>query len=76
MRLAGHLERLMQTVIADPTAKLREADMLSKEERHELLNRFNENETDFPAPKPLPACLPTVRVVSRTGQPWSWARNS
>ncbi|MEW2813232.1 amino acid adenylation domain-containing protein, partial [Streptomyces massasporeus] len=48
-RLAGHFQRLLASVVADPMATLSDLDMLSEAERHQLVVEWNDTSADFPS---------------------------
>src|SRR5207237_7982486 len=62
-RMAGHLARVLETVAADPSLPLGRIDILSEEERHEVLEAWNDTEADV-APATLPE--PVEAQVART----------
>src|SRR5207253_1491486 len=45
-RMAGHLTRVLEAVAADPSLALGRIDILSEEERHEVLEAWNDTEAD------------------------------
>lgn len=51
--LLSHLEKLMASVARDPKQSLAAIDILSKEDRHLLLNTFNDTLVDYPKEKTL-----------------------
>src|SRR5437763_1962261 len=52
-RMAGHLTRVLEAVAADPSLALGRIDILTEEERHEVLEAWNDTEADV-APATLP----------------------
>jgi len=61
--LAARLLRLLEAVVADPDQPLSRIDILTAEERHQLLVEWNDTSTPIP-----PACLPDLveHQVART----------
>jgi amino acid adenylation domain-containing protein/non-ribosomal peptide synthase protein (TIGR01720 family) len=47
-RMAGHLMRVLNTVIADPAAPVGRLDALTEAERHQVLVEWNDTEHDVP----------------------------
>jgi len=47
-RMLGHLQTLIEGMIADLGAPLREVPLLTERERHQVLREWNQTETDFP----------------------------
>ncbi|WP_338552863.1 non-ribosomal peptide synthase/polyketide synthase [Paenibacillus sp. KS-LC4] len=54
-RLAKHFDRLIETVIQTPSATLEALDMMTAEERIQLLTAFNDTEADYPREKTIQA---------------------
>jgi amino acid adenylation domain-containing protein/non-ribosomal peptide synthase protein (TIGR01720 family) len=52
-RFAGHLTRLLQSAIADPSRRIGELAMLSEEERATLLVAWNDTHRQFPREKTM-----------------------
>ncbi|MDT0478079.1 condensation domain-containing protein, partial [Streptomyces sp. DSM 41014] len=50
-RLAGHYRNLLASVVADPTTRLTDLDMLSPAEQHQLIVEWNDTAADFPRDK-------------------------
>ena len=50
-RMAGHLEALLDGMLADPYGKLRNVPMLSERERNQILVEWNHTSTDYPKDK-------------------------
>jgi amino acid adenylation domain-containing protein len=50
-RMVGHWEKLLGEVVGDPGKKLSELEMLSPQERHQLLVEWNDTRTDYPKEK-------------------------
>ncbi|HEY2740163.1 MAG TPA: condensation domain-containing protein, partial [Thermoanaerobaculia bacterium] len=48
VRLGGHLERLLSSVLAEPQRPLAEIPLLAPGERHQLLGEWNDTEVDYP----------------------------
>jgi non-ribosomal peptide synthetase component F len=46
-RLAGHLVRVLEAVVADPSVPVGSVDLLSPEERREILGGFNDTTVPF-----------------------------
>ncbi len=46
-RMAGHFQELLEAVVADPSQRVGEVELLSAAERRQLLAEFNEAETDY-----------------------------
>ena len=53
-RLTGHLESLLQSSLADVQIKITDIDILSPEEKKQLLFEFNDSEVDYPRDRTLP----------------------
>ena len=47
-RLAGHFERLLEGIVADPQRPISELPMLSEAERHRLVVQYNDTAADYP----------------------------
>jgi amino acid adenylation domain-containing protein len=47
-RLAGHFERLLEGIVADPQRPISELPMLSEAERHRLVVEYNDTAADYP----------------------------
>ena len=47
-RMFGHLQVLLESVIADPSQRLSELPLLTSEERHRLLTEWNDTRADYP----------------------------
>ncbi|GAA3170908.1 condensation domain-containing protein [Nonomuraea salmonea] len=52
-RLAGHLCTLLERVAADPGTPLSRIDLLTEDERRQVLHTWNDTATDFPGPATL-----------------------
>jgi tyrocidine synthetase-3 len=52
-RLAGHFKNTAESLVSDPGKWLWEIDILSEEEKRQLLMDFNDTETAYPADKTL-----------------------
>ncbi|WP_143088770.1 non-ribosomal peptide synthetase, partial [Paenibacillus algorifonticola] len=52
-RLAKHFDRLIETVIQTPSATLETLDMMTSEERIQLLTVFNDTDADYPREKTI-----------------------
>ncbi|NIM15606.1 MAG: amino acid adenylation domain-containing protein, partial [Candidatus Aminicenantes bacterium] len=50
-RLASHFKRLIKIVVADPFINLKDIDIISEEERREILFRFNDTVVEYPGDK-------------------------
>jgi len=50
-RLTGHFQRILETVLQDNNAALGDIDLLSQEEKEQLLLDFNGKDAEFPADK-------------------------
>ncbi|WP_246545176.1 non-ribosomal peptide synthetase, partial [Photorhabdus hainanensis] len=53
-RLAGIYQRVLAAFVADQTQSLSEIDILSAQERHTLLHRWNQTDAPYPQDKTLP----------------------
>jgi len=53
-RMAGHLERLLETMIANPDKRLSELSLLSAAEREQIVVGWNSTETEYPREKCIP----------------------
>jgi amino acid adenylation domain-containing protein/non-ribosomal peptide synthase protein (TIGR01720 family) len=62
--LADRLVRLLEAVVADPDAPLNRIDLLTAEERHQLLIDYNETPVQVPA-----VCLPVLFQAQVTAAP-------
>jgi amino acid adenylation domain-containing protein/thioester reductase-like protein len=47
-RLSQHLQELIKQVISNPGIKLKDIDILTRQEKQQLLYRFNDTGTDYP----------------------------
>ena len=47
-RMLGHFQRLLESIVADPTQTVGELSLLSAEERHQLLVEWNATRADYP----------------------------
>jgi amino acid adenylation domain-containing protein len=47
-RMLGHLQRLLEGVVADPDQKLSDLPLLTPEERHQLLVAWNDTQAHYP----------------------------
>ncbi len=47
-RMAGHYEKLLEGIAADPDQKLSDLPLLTDAEKHQLLVEWNETSTDYP----------------------------
>ncbi|MBS9440102.1 non-ribosomal peptide synthetase, partial [Photorhabdus noenieputensis] len=54
VRLAGSYQRVLAAFVADQTQSLSEIDILSAQERHTLLHRWNQTDAPYPQDKTLP----------------------
>ncbi|TCN17537.1 non-ribosomal peptide synthetase [Mesobacillus foraminis] len=52
-RLKGHFLHLLQQITEDPDQKLGDMVLVTKEEKHQLLNSFNETQRPFPQDKTI-----------------------
>ena len=50
-RMIAHFKVLINSIIADPTAKISDIDILSPEEKHKLLVEWNDTAVDYPKDK-------------------------
>jgi len=50
-RIAGHIRQILKSVVQNPEMKVTEIDILTPEEREEILYRFNDTATDYPKGK-------------------------
>jgi amino acid adenylation domain-containing protein len=50
-RMAGHYQRILEEIVADPDQRLSELPLLTDAERHELLVEWNNTEADYPKEK-------------------------
>ena len=48
VRMAGHLQTLLEAVVADPGRQLAEYQILTEPERHQILVEWNATATDYP----------------------------
>ena len=48
VRMAGHLQRLLEAVVADPGRQLPEFPLLTEPERHQILVEWNTTAVDYP----------------------------
>ncbi len=48
-RMVGHYGVLLEAVVADPQAQIKDLPLLSEAERHQLLVEWNDTETEFPS---------------------------
>ncbi|MDQ1354395.1 MAG: hypothetical protein QG657_4704, partial [Acidobacteriota bacterium] len=53
-RLDSHFKHVVKTVIAEPTIKLREIEIISEEEKQQVLFEFNDTIRDYPWEKSIP----------------------
>uniref|UniRef100_UPI001FD7A0B5 condensation domain-containing protein n=1 Tax=Pseudozobellia sp. WGM2 TaxID=2787625 RepID=UPI001FD7A0B5 len=51
--LMGHYKTLVQSIIDDHTKPIDRIDMLSQEQRHELLHTFNDTKAEYPKDKTI-----------------------
>src|SRR5258708_5078356 len=47
-RMAGHLERLLEGIVADPQRRVAEPALLSEAERHQLVSEWNDTAVGYP----------------------------
>ncbi|MEH2030403.1 MAG: amino acid adenylation domain-containing protein [Nostoc sp.] len=47
-RMAGHLQTLLEGIVANPQQRLSELPLLSESERHQLLREWNNTEVEYP----------------------------
>ncbi len=52
-RMASHYANLLTKIVMNPESKISEIDMLSTEEKAEILVNFNQTRTDYPADKTI-----------------------
>src|SRR5581483_5284740 len=52
-RLVRHFERLLQEVVSNPKQRLNEIKLLSEAEQHQLLQEWNNSESDYQLSTPL-----------------------
>jgi amino acid adenylation domain-containing protein len=52
-RLVNHYMMLLEDILQHPTRLLSELNMISSDERHQLLYKFNDSSVDYPADKTL-----------------------
>ncbi len=52
-RMAGHLQVLLEGILAGPEKRLSELPLLAAAERHQLLIEWNDTETDYPRGKTI-----------------------
>ena len=69
-RMAGHLERLIDEVLEAPGKKISELDILSTNERKQVVEQFNDNAISYPQTNPLSSCSKSRRPEHRTL--WLW----
>jgi amino acid adenylation domain-containing protein/thioester reductase-like protein len=50
-RIEGHIRQIIKSVLQNPEIKASDIDILSPEEREEILYRFNDTKADFPRDK-------------------------
>ena len=48
-RMGRHYLVLLESIVQEPERKLAELDMLSEEERRQILADFNDTQTDYPS---------------------------
>ncbi|MEP6995919.1 MAG: amino acid adenylation domain-containing protein, partial [Acidobacteriota bacterium] len=51
VRMMGHYQRLLESVVADPDRCLSTVDLMSGSERHQILVEWNQTETEYPRNK-------------------------
>ena len=54
-RIAGHFEQVLSQIIAQPFGRWADIELLTVQERHQLLGTFNDTKTPFPADKTITA---------------------
>ncbi len=52
-KLGNYLERLIDTLLSNPTIKISEVDLLSEEEKNQILFEFNDTKADYPKNKTI-----------------------
>jgi surfactin family lipopeptide synthetase A len=52
-RMAGHFQRLLEGVVANPDQRLSELPLLTQAETHQLLAEWNDTQTNYPKDRPL-----------------------
>jgi microcystin synthetase protein McyA len=52
-RMLGHFRQILETVTANPDCELSEIDILTTEERYQLLTQWNDTQADYPQDKCL-----------------------
>ncbi|MCP4215038.1 MAG: amino acid adenylation domain-containing protein, partial [bacterium] len=52
-RMAAHLRNIVRTVINAPSMRLKNIEIMSPEEKHQVLYDFNDTEVEFPAHKTI-----------------------
>ena len=50
-RMIGHFEVLVSSIVSNPTASISDLEILTPEERHQLLVEWNDTEVDYPREK-------------------------
>ena len=50
-RMAGHYQRILEGIVADPEQRLSEAPLLTEAERHQMLVEWNDTAVDYPRDK-------------------------
>ena len=53
VRLADHFSKIVQEIIENPEKKVSWLEIISKEEKKQILYDFNDTDTDYPKDKPL-----------------------
>src|SRR6185503_20161777 len=56
-RMVGHFENVLEAIVADPGQTLTQLQLLSKDERTELLEKWNDTEADYPREASLPGLV-------------------
>ncbi|MEM0940330.1 MAG: amino acid adenylation domain-containing protein [Bacteroidota bacterium] len=52
-RHLGYYEQILTTIISDTTITIQDIELLSEEEKHQLLHTFNDTDADYPKEKTL-----------------------
>ena len=69
-RLAGHLQRLLEEMAEEGKRKIGELELLSAEEREQILCEWNDTELEYPGEKCVTSCSRSRRRAVRKRSRW------